>query len=180
MGESELAGKRLSQEELLRRFWSKIQRTDYCWEWTGATCRGYGRARWLDGEWKAHRLSYTLFVGEIPDGLHIDHLCRNPGCVRPDHLEPVSCAENIRRGCTGYIERAKISCPAGHRYDDKNTYRPARGGRQCRECHKKAERDRRRRLSLARVGPALQVPVQSESIHHAAVGRPELGSVELA
>jgi len=81
------------------RFWPNVEKTDECWIWKGgANKRGYGS--FFDGVWnvRAHRYSYELAIGPIPPGLHLDHLCRNTRCVRPDHLEPVTGEENHRRG----------------------------------------------------------------------------------
>jgi hypothetical protein len=81
-----------------------LARTDMgpdCWLWTGAVdAKGYGRVLTPDGHRPAHRLAYELAVGPIPDGLVIDHLCRTPGCINPDHLEPVTRRENTLRGET--------------------------------------------------------------------------------
>lgn len=69
-----------------------------CWVWHGSrTCRGYGKLRDAAKSRSAHRVSYELFVGPIPEGLELDHLCRHPACVNPDHLEPVTRLENQRR-----------------------------------------------------------------------------------
>lgn len=72
---------------------------DGCWLWCGSIhANGYGKFR-FDGDIKyAHRVAYVLFVGVIPDGLVIDHLCRKRSCVNPSHLEPVTRGENTRRG----------------------------------------------------------------------------------
>src|SRR5262245_55497325 len=83
-----------------------------CWEWQGwRDHRGYGKATAVGRRGKdwAHRVAYQLFTGPIPDGLTLDHLCRNTGCVNPEHLEPVSLAENIRRALPERTE-----CPHGH------------------------------------------------------------------
>jgi hypothetical protein len=94
----------------VERFWSKVEKDgpvpDYeptlgkCWIWTGAkNNKGYGNYRLLHMKWAttAHRVSYELCVGEIPNGLYLDHLCRVRSCVNPNHLEPVSNTENIHR-----------------------------------------------------------------------------------
>lgn len=82
----------------LRRFWSKVVKTEDCWEWTGAkTGAGYGHVLLNYKNVYAHRLSYELLVGPIPEGLVIDHVCRNRGCINPEHLEPVTPRENVMR-----------------------------------------------------------------------------------
>lgn len=122
----------------LDRFWAKVWREGLgCWWWTGALSMGYGQL-YHDGKPRgAHRLSYEWFVGPIPAGLHVDHLCRHPSCVNPDHLEPVTCRENLLRGETFQAKNAaKTRCPQGHPYNAENTYvRPA-GNRECRRCAK--------------------------------------------
>lgn len=75
------------------KFWGYVLPTGFCWEWTGQKDSGYGR---YSGR-PAHRVTYEVLVGPIPDGLTLDHLCRNKGCVNPDHLEPVTSSENTRR-----------------------------------------------------------------------------------
>lgn len=77
-----------------RNFWKKVVKTDGCWEWTGAKSVGYGRVR-LDGrtQW-AHRISYVIAHGPIPDGLILLHSCDNPSCVNPDHLRPGTNRDN--------------------------------------------------------------------------------------
>lgn len=88
----------------LARFWAKVDRHEGgCWVWMGGVNRkGYGQFGVLTAEgvvgYRAHRLAYELEVGAIPPGMVLDHLCRNRRCVNPDHLEPVSDSENVRRG----------------------------------------------------------------------------------
>jgi hypothetical protein len=77
-------------EKVKARFWAKVNKTDGCWGWTGASdCRGYGSIR-IGGRYEpqvgAHRLSWVIHRGEISEGLFVLHRCDNPNCVRPDHL----------------------------------------------------------------------------------------------
>ncbi len=91
------------------RFWVRVQKAAGCWLWTGdLNDRGYPTFALLhDRTVYAHRYAYELLVGPIPEGLTLDHLCRVPACVNPDHLEPVTKAENIRRAArTRHEERA--------------------------------------------------------------------------
>lgn len=81
---------------------------------------------------RAHRWAYLHFVGKIPAGLDLDHLCRNRWCVNPEHLEPVTRSENLTRG---YAARGpKTYCKHGHRFDPENTFQRSDGGRGCRAC----------------------------------------------
>lgn len=101
------------RDSLLGHIADKFTVGDGCWEWTGQmNDAGYGIAR----KRRAHRVIYELLVGPIAPGLQLDHLCRNRCCVRPDHLEPVTQAENLRRGDNN--NRKKTSCPRGHPYDE--------------------------------------------------------------
>lgn len=127
------------------RFAEKVALTDSgCLVWlAGKSADGYGRFRPAGRQSSttfAHRWSYEHHVGPIPDGLHIDHLCRNPSCVNPDHLEAVTCRENSLRGA-GFVatNSAKTHCPVGHPYSGENLY-TYRGARACRTCRREARR----------------------------------------
>lgn len=106
-----------------------------CWEWPGQLSgHSYGKIARL--KTSVHRFVYEHFRGPAPTGLDLDHLCRNHLCANPDHLEPVSRAENLRRGHTehwGWM-RCVTECPKGHPYDEENTYVTSRGHRNCKEC----------------------------------------------
>lgn len=112
-----------------------------CWQWTASiTATGYGRV-W-DGrrpDW-AHRTVYKLLVGPIPDGLVLDHLCRNRACVNPDHLEPVTDAINTARGDSADVTRerwrAQRFCKRSHPLFGPNVYHSPSGRRVCRECRR--------------------------------------------
>ena len=82
----------------MERFWSHVRKTDGCWYWQSTERKGYGRFTLTSGRAvTAHRFSYEIVHGPIPDGMTIDHLCNETMCVRPDHLEPVTLLENIAR-----------------------------------------------------------------------------------
>jgi len=89
------------KKDWVERFWSKVNKTDACWEWVSAIdTYGYGifqRSYPKRQSIKAHRVAYELVVGQIPDGLTLDHLCYNTKCVNPEHLEPVTKSENSSR-----------------------------------------------------------------------------------
>jgi hypothetical protein len=130
-----------------------------CWEWQQCrTRKGYGQVTVSRaGVWKrlyAHRVSYEVFVGPIPDGLQIDHLCRNRACVNPKHLEPVTSWQNNHRSplSRASINAAKRKCPKGHAYDERNTYRNADGSRLCRTCRRALDAARRDRKSQRAAG----------------------------
>lgn len=112
-----------------------------CIVWTKARDhRGYGRVYIQRASLAAHRVSYILARGLIPEGLVLDHLCRNRACINPEHLEPVTVRVNILRGVAlSAVNASKPACPAGHPYDDQNTYL-FRGGRHCRACNREASR----------------------------------------
>lgn len=132
-----------------------------CWLWMGKINRlGYG-GLWVRDltkttGWRsvsAHRHAYETMVGPIPAGMDIDHKCRVRCCVNPDHLEPVTHLENVRRGISGIVNggrmRAKTHCPQGHPYSPENTrVRLNKSGgvhRECRVCDREKARLRRKR-----------------------------------
>ena len=138
-----------------------------CWVWQRAkTTAGYGTLTFGGKTRYAHRVFYEAYVGDIPQGLVLDHLCRNPGCCNPDHLEPVTFAENMRRA-------RRVSCKRGHLLTDENVYVAPDGERQCRECMRmrgrarvqrwaadfKAERSTRSTKKDARGTPELRSPL---------------------
>ena len=119
----------------VERFEAKVmpEPNSGCWLWTGAVCKdGYGQFRWGPGSTfmgKAHRFAWEHYRGPIPEGMIIDHKCRNPFCVNPDHLEPVTYAENANRGLNGVL---KTHCKHGHPLTGDNLY--YHGQRRCRKC----------------------------------------------
>lgn len=131
------------------RFWPKVDTNGPvptyaphlgpCWIWLAhvypSGYAGFGRGRRGSGMTYAHIWSYEHHVGPIPGGLELDHLCRVRRCVNPDHLEPVTHAENVRRASS-----AQTHCRHGHPYDEANTYIDGVGKRHCRTCDRERHR----------------------------------------
>lgn len=134
------------------RVWKRIQPCPIsgCWIWTGEnTNLGYGLLRNLGmksakrAATVAHRAIYILLMGEVPDGLVLDHLCRMPCCVNPAHLEPVTNAVNILRGTSkSAINAVKTHCMYGHEFTPSNTKIVKGRGRCCRACQARWARDK--------------------------------------
>lgn len=124
----------------LERFVSKVEGlTTGCWEWRGRTNdKGYGKFE-TGREQLAHRVAYLYWIGPIPAGLELDHLCRNRRCVNPTHLEAVTHAVNMSRAkCRNPRSeafRARTHCSKGHLFDAPNTG-VYRGARYCRTCNR--------------------------------------------
>jgi HNH endonuclease len=113
------------RRDISERFWEKVDKSGECWIWlAGKSDKGYGSFGIGKGisPIRAHRYSYEETNGPIPTGLVLDHLCGRKDCVRPSHLEPVSNAENLRRGDVGAQNaahhRAKTHCRNGHEYTE--------------------------------------------------------------
>lgn len=132
--------------DLARRIKSRTVVTpDGCWQWTGGKSEGYGRLSFDGVLYYTHRAMFEALVGPIPDGLTIDHLCRNRACCNPAHLEPVTRGENVRRGIAGAVTRARFAkaraarthCKHGHDLAVVGTYTRTVQGYEtkvCREC----------------------------------------------
>lgn len=148
-------------------FWSRVnkQGPQGCWVWTGPTSRfGYGyfhvSRRYATA--RTHRVSWELLRGRIPDGLQLDHLCRNRACVNPDHLEVVTDRVNILRGVSPpAINARKRHCLKGHDLDIRNDAK----GRWCVLCRKIANRlrkarYRKRAASAGLCGSCFKVPAR--------------------
>jgi hypothetical protein len=145
------------------RLMAHIQITpEGCWLWTGCLRpNGYGMIGIAGRARGAHIVSYELEYGPVPEGLELDHKCHSKDncaggiaclhrrCINPDHLEPVTRKENVRRGYGNQrvVEnrKAQTHCLKGHEYTPKNTY-VYRGYRMCRKCHCETEKRRQQRL----------------------------------
>lgn len=123
-----------------------------CWVWNaGRFPKGYAAFHLGNGKLGyGHRFSYEWFVGPIPEGTELDHLCRNRPCVNFAHLEPVTHVVNVQRGELGKAKREMTACKYGHEFTEANTWRRANGQRQCRACNARRQRatNARKRLPM--------------------------------
>ena len=125
-----------------QRFWSKTRPGENgCIEWAAhKTPQGYGQFSWMSEPVLAHRWVYEASRGLIPEGMVIDHLCRNRACVNVDHLECVTMGENTRRGTLHDVQRAKAKtithCRHGHPLFGDNLLITSSGHRSCRKCQR--------------------------------------------
>jgi hypothetical protein len=138
---------------LYTRFMKKVTRTDDCWLWTGAiSSNGYGNAWNGKRQIGAHRMIYELLIGQIPEGLQLDHLCKTRNCVNPSHLEAVTAQENNARSSSPSAKnKIKTHCPQGHKYSSDNTHISKLGRRHCKTClnnHAKAYYWRKRGIDV--------------------------------
>jgi len=132
----------------LERFWAKVDLngplwdSTPCWPWAAGLVDGYGKF-WVNGRHvRAHRFAYETYVGPIPEGMELDHLCRNRACVNWEHMEVVVHQVNILRGIApSALNAAKTHCPEGHPLDGLNTLIWG-GKRRCRTCHREWARKR--------------------------------------
>lgn len=139
----------LPMEAHIERFWSRVQRDPGpCWIWKGRINRqGYGKTYSpIDKRQRlAHRMAYTFAVGPIPAGLTIDHLCRTPLCVRPDHLRACTITENLMAAhsqATPAVNARKTHCLRGHAYLPANLFVDKQGYRHCVQCRAVVRREK--------------------------------------
>jgi hypothetical protein len=140
-----------------------------CWIWIGSvTSSGYGQWNYTPDR-TVHRFIYKMFIGSIPDGMVLDHLCRLKTCVNPFHLEIVTQRENSRRGLRNQYT-AKLHCPQGHPYSGNNLsihFRNGRSYRMCKECGKQSMR----RVRARKKGS--NIPIRERSYSFSMTGIPE-------
>jgi hypothetical protein len=129
----------------VKRFWDKVEKTTTCWLWRSALSnQGYGQFHLNGRTVSAHVVAWEAEHGPVPEGLELDHSCRNHGCVRPDHMEPVTHAVNMSRGI--FPSWHETHCIHGHEFTPENTWVGTKNGykiRVCRTCTRLRMRARR-------------------------------------
>lgn len=126
------------------RFWAKVDKGPTCWNWTAYRQRdGYGQIK----SKLAHRISYAMCVGPIPEGKQLHHTCKNKGCVNPGHLVPVTDATHP--GNIADVRRSQTHCKRGHEFTPENTMSYQAGHRKCRACHNQIFQKKERALIYA-------------------------------
>ena len=118
------------------RLWNKVDATGDCWLWTASQRMGYGSFRY-DGKLRyAHRLVYELLIGDIPNGLTVEHHCRVRTCVNPAHLSLMTSGDNSRNSpaTSQSVNLRKTHCVKGHPYSPDNTIRLGDASRRCKKC----------------------------------------------
>jgi hypothetical protein len=142
----------MTMNTLPKRIQDKITvNEDGCWMWTASLRNGYGQVKYKGKNCSSHKLVWTLIIGQVTNGLVLDHYRMNEGernspcsklCCNPGHLEVVTYKTNSSRGRTGANSALKTHCPSGHEYSVSNTYvRIRKNGdtsRECRICRKES------------------------------------------
>lgn len=160
-----------TREETIARFMKFVRVTENgCWEWQGGLVYpprstpyghfsfGKASAVFTGQQMTSHKAAYLLFVGQVPPGLELDHLCRNTICACPTHLEAVTHRENVLRGvCPSAKNAQKTHCKRGHEFTPENTYpqkNRSGNGRACRTCEREKSRRLQRKYIVERPGYA--------------------------
>ncbi len=143
----------MKSRPLHKRLWEKANKTETCWLWTAYINKfGYGVIGTYDKKTAlAHRVSFELTKGPIPEGLEINHLCEVKNCINPDHLEAITRAEHILKTDFqgGKYQKNKTHCVNGHSFQETDVYITKEGHRKCRACGRAADKRRSPRRAQA-------------------------------
>ena len=154
-GTTQLNRRIYARRDPIMLFMSHVEiASDGCWNWTASVDHyGYGQFTLAGKKMGAHRAGWLLAIGPIEPSMQLDHLCRNRRCVNPDHLEPVTCRENLLRGDTlAARNHRKTECSHGHRFVDENIiWKSSGGNRKYRVCKECARLDSARRRANSRL-----------------------------
>lgn len=140
----------------MEKFLGKVKKglPNECWPWEGTTNNGYGQVTMPGRQVAAHRLSYQAWIGPIPEGLDIHHVCHNKLCVNPAHLEALPHKDHTRQHLTNPLTQnfLKTHCLRGHELSGYNVY-VINGSRNCRECNNRRNRESYARKKAVNQGP---------------------------
>ena len=134
------------------RFWCKVEKTDSCWNWKASLKSGYGGFQYNGHFVRAHRASWHMHNGPIPEGIFICHKCDNPLCVNPEHLFLGTHRDNVLDAVSKgrFKKKLPATCDKGHEYVDGSYFKDKEGRRVCRECKRQRNREYSKRLAEAR------------------------------
>lgn len=140
------------EDKYIKRLYSRFEIVNDCWLWSGClNAQGYGVISVNGKVLRAHRMMYECSIGAIPLNKELDHLCRNPSCINPAHLEPVTHKENVNRGTASIVRTLKklerLYCKNKHLMFGRNLRITPQGYYRCKTCHRISERVRRAELS---------------------------------
>lgn len=129
----------------MEKFLAKVEKgvPNECWPWLGTTNNGYGQVTMPGRQISAHRLAYAAWIGPIPEGFEVHHICENKSCVNPAHLDSLPHKDHTRRHLTNPLTQnfLKTHCKRGHELTGYNVYPTKSGGRTCRECNNMRNRE---------------------------------------
>jgi hypothetical protein len=162
----------------IKKIWAKLQVSGFCWHYGDYKHKNHATVYFAGRRIGVHKVVYEYLVGLVPEGYKLDHVCRNKRCVNPDHLEPVTHSENIKRawkystkqGFEGAGKRSKVSthCRKGHNLSDVGVLLSKRANgterKKCRACQHDAQERWRRKAGIPERGRYFELPDKKTGI----------------